>query len=154
MLWPFLQIFELDLLEWFQWFGNVSKLIRITLESRKIKSKREKSNREKIPFSLTYTLSQFCKSSTKATLACSLACKTPIYQLQTQMHQRNQNQIKGKINFNIHVIMVIWPFYKILPTWHPWFWLFLNQLWPTLAMTSKISSRWTSLMLTINVDSA
>jgi hypothetical protein len=41
-LWPFLQIFELDIVEWFQWFGTVSKPIRIILESRKIKSKREK----------------------------------------------------------------------------------------------------------------
>jgi hypothetical protein len=39
----FLQIFELDLLEWFQWLGIVPKLVRIILESRKIKSKRREN---------------------------------------------------------------------------------------------------------------
>ena len=48
-LWPFLQIFELGLLEWFQWFGNVPKQIRITFESRKTKS-----NKEKIKNQVTY----------------------------------------------------------------------------------------------------
>jgi hypothetical protein len=58
VLWPFLQIFDQDLLKWIQWFENVSKPIGITLESRNIKSSEEKSNREKIPISLTYTLCQ------------------------------------------------------------------------------------------------
>ena len=52
---PILQIFEQDHLNWFQWLENVSKLIRITLESRKVKSNGEKPNSEKIPISLTYT---------------------------------------------------------------------------------------------------
>jgi hypothetical protein len=55
VLWPILQILDQDLFEWIQWFGNVSKPIRITLESTKVKTNGEKLIGEKIPFSLNYT---------------------------------------------------------------------------------------------------
>jgi hypothetical protein len=54
---------------------------------------------------------------------------------------------------NTHMIMVIWPFYNIFTSFHPWLWLFLNQTWSTLATSSKILSRWTTLLLTTSVDS-
>ena len=59
MLWPFLQIFDQDLLKWIQWFENVSKPLRITLESTQVNSNGERSNSEKIPISLTYTKGNF-----------------------------------------------------------------------------------------------
>jgi hypothetical protein len=50
-LWPFLQIFELGLLELFQWFGNVPKLIRITFDSRENQiNKRERREMKKCHF--------------------------------------------------------------------------------------------------------
>jgi hypothetical protein len=33
-LWPFLQIYNLGHFSWFRWFGNVTKQLRITFESR------------------------------------------------------------------------------------------------------------------------
>jgi hypothetical protein len=50
VFWPILQIFELDLLEWFQWFEIVSKLIRMTLESSQVQSNGEKSHSGIFPF--------------------------------------------------------------------------------------------------------
>jgi hypothetical protein len=141
VLWPLLQIFELDLLEWFQWFEKDPKLVRVTLESRKIKSKREKSNREKIPFFTHIHFGPLFKSLTKATMACAIACETLIYQKQTLLHQRNTNQIKEKFKFNIHVIMVKLSLYKILPTLSPFIRRFSNQTLPTLCTSSKTSSR-------------
>jgi hypothetical protein len=50
-LWPFLQIFELGLLELIQWFGNVPKLIRITFDSRENQiNKRERREMKKCHF--------------------------------------------------------------------------------------------------------
>jgi hypothetical protein len=69
VLWPFLQIFDQDLLKWIQWFENVPKPIRITLESTKVNSNEEKSHSEEIPKFHSHTLSPICKSSTKATIA-------------------------------------------------------------------------------------
>jgi hypothetical protein len=47
----FLQIFELDLLELFQWFGNAPKLIRITFDSRENQiNKRKREEMEKSHF--------------------------------------------------------------------------------------------------------
>jgi hypothetical protein len=51
VFWPILQIFELDLLEWFQWFEIASKLIRMTLESSQVQSNGEKPNSGIFPFS-------------------------------------------------------------------------------------------------------
>jgi hypothetical protein len=69
VLWPFLQIFDQDLLKWIQWFENVSKPIGITLESTKVNSNKEKSHSEEIPnFTHTHIMPN-CKSSTKATIA-------------------------------------------------------------------------------------
>jgi hypothetical protein len=59
VLWPFLQIFDQDLLKWIQWFENVSKLIRTTLESTKVKSNEEKPNSEKIPYFTHIHLAKF-----------------------------------------------------------------------------------------------
>ena len=148
MLWPILQIFDQDLLKWIQWCENVSKLIRTTLESTKVNSNGEKSNREKIPKIPSHTLSQICKSSPKATIAWSIVCKTLIYDKQTQLHQRNQNQIQANLKINLHVIMVMWPIYNFFPTLHPPIFCFCNQTWPTLSMSSKTMSRWATFMLT------
>ena len=41
-LWPLLQIFNLGHFELCQWFGSVTKLIRITFESNKHKSNQRK----------------------------------------------------------------------------------------------------------------
>jgi hypothetical protein len=43
-------------LEWFQWFEDVSKLIKMTLESRQVQSNGEESNRGIIPFFPSHTL--------------------------------------------------------------------------------------------------
>lgn len=50
MFWPIVQIFELDLLERFQWFEIASKLIRMTLESSQVQTNGEKPNSGIIPF--------------------------------------------------------------------------------------------------------
>ena len=66
-------------------------------------------------------ITQFCKSSPKATIAWSIAWRILIYDKQTQFHQRNQNQIEANLKTNIHVIMVKSEIYKMFPTLPPGF---------------------------------
>jgi hypothetical protein len=98
VLWPFLQIIQLDLFEWFQWLGNVSKPIRITLESRKIKSNGEKSNNEKIPFLTHIHLANFAKLQSRPPLLAPLLVKH-LY-IKNKPFCIKQTQFKSKKNSN------------------------------------------------------